>query len=387
MEPIGIAVVGASNRSSMIFHYLRDHPREGFIAGAYDLLPSRCEWYFREYDLSDATVYGSLDEAVNDPRVGAVFVGTWDAAHAEPAIAALQAGKHVYCEKPLATTLDDCDRIIDVARDAETVFYVGMNLRHGPVHEKLHEVLQSGTLGKLLTIEANEYYIEGRSYFRRWNRLREFGGGLWITKACHDFDLLNWFAGGKPTRVSAFSNLSHYRPRPEAGTHCRDCPVSQTCEDYLDYHELPELVRLLEEQTGTPSDLCLYNSDKDTFDNGQAMIEYDNDVRASYTCNVVTARSTRQMNLMGTEGSAEADMKEGLVKVWRRFDQDVTVHDVRTRIAGGHGGADIPILQDFFRCCRTGDKPRSSWADGRMSVQVGLAARQSCDTGQTVHLD
>ena len=75
----------------------------------------------------------------------------------------------------------------------------------------------AGKLGKLLTIEANEYYFGGRSYFRRWNRLREFGGGLWITKACHDFDLINWFAGGKPRRVFAMSNLSYYKPMDGAG--------------------------------------------------------------------------------------------------------------------------------------------------------------------------
>jgi predicted dehydrogenase len=52
----------------------------------------------------------------------------------------------------------------------------------------------------------------------------------------------------------------------------------------------------------------------------------------------------------------------------------------------GHGGADDLILADFFRCSATGEKPRSSWSDGRLSVQVGLAARQSADTGQAVRV-
>ena len=93
-----------------------------------------------------------------------------------------------------------------------------MNLRHAPVYETLHEMVSDGRLGKVLTIEAGEHYYGGRTFFRRWNRLRRYGGGLWVTKGCHDFDLLNWFAGGSPVRVFATSNLSHYKPVPGAGT-------------------------------------------------------------------------------------------------------------------------------------------------------------------------
>ena len=391
MSKIGIAIIGASKRSTMLFSYLRRHPSQGFITGIYDIIPSLGKFLIDDYGVSDAVVYESLQQAVTDPRVEAVFIGTPDNAHVEPVVAALRAGKHVYCEKPLAITLENCDAIIDTAKDAGSVFYLGMNLRHGPVHETLHEIVSSGQLGKLLTIEANEYYSGGKTYFQRWNRLRKFGGGLWITKACHDFDLLNWFAGGQPKRVFATSSLSHYKPIAEAGTHCRVCPLKQTCSDYYDVElqgqdVLAHLAKKVEEATGEPRDMCLYNSDKDTFDNGIAVVDYDNDIRATYTVNVVSARNTRQMRLMGTDGAAEGDMTEGIVTVWRRHRQGKVVHDVRDRIKSSHGGADDNILTDFFHCCRTGKNPRSSWADGRLGIQVALAARESCDTGNPIIL-
>lgn len=388
-KKMGIAILGASSRSAMILDYLEEFPHQGFITGAYDLIPQRCKYLLEKYNLGEAVVYKTLEQALSDPKVQGAFIGTSDGAHAEPVRAALEAGKHVYCEKPMAINLEDCDTIIEAAKNAKSVFYLGMNLRHGPVHEKIHELIHNGSLGKVLTIEANEYYFGGRTYFRRWNRLRKMSGGLWITKACHDFDLLNWMAGAKPKRIYATSSLSHYKPNPRAGTHCRECQISLECPDYYNVEisediDRDSLLKISEEQTGQYRDLCLYNSDKDTFDNGIAVIDFENDIRATYTVNVVSARSTRQMRVMGTKASLEGDMEEGIINLWPRFTPDKIVYDVSGRINTGHGGADDPILNDFFHCCQTGEKPRSSWVDGRSSLQVGLGARESCDTGKPI---
>ena len=394
MKPIGVAIIGASHRSTMIFNYLKRFPSQGSIVSVCDIVPARAEYLIDEYGSgSKVKLCSSASQAMNDPAVDAVFIGTPDHAHAEPVVTALNAGKHVYCEKPFAITLEDCDAMLQAAKSGPGVFYLGMNLRHGPVYETIHEVISSGELGKMLTIEANVYYYGGRSYFRRWNRLREFGGGLWITKACHDFDLLNWFSGGKPTSVYAISSLSHYKPIAGAGTHCRVCGLKDSCPDYYDT-ECPanrvwdKLGELSEQANGQPRDLCLYNSDKDTFDNGVAVVEYDNDIRTTLVVNVVASRSTRQVRILGTESSLESDMDKGIVIIHRRHCEQKTTHDLSKMVElSSHGGADDRVLSDFFRCCRTGDKPRSSWADGRLSVQVGLAARESADSGQPVILE
>lgn len=396
MKKIGIAIIGASMRSGMLFSFLRRNPDYGYISGIFDILPQRGQYMLHQYGVSEATIYPSLQEAVGDRRTEAVFIGTPDYAHAEPVVAALAAGKHVFCEKPIATTLEDCQAMVSAATAARSVFYVGKNLRHCPVYKKMHQLLDEGKLGKLLTIEANEYYYNGRTYFRRWNRLEKFSGGLWITKACHDFDLLNWFAGGAPRTVYAVCQLSYYKPKAGAGPYCRVCRLKQTCPDFYDIdnpiksHWCPEwddLGRITEQATGQMRDLCLYNSDKDTFDNGIAVVEYDNDVRATYTVNVVSARSTRQMRLMGTDGSAESDMEMGKVKYWKRHTTVVEEYDLSEQMnASSHGGADDEILKDFFDCCRTGRKPQSGWFEGRLALQVGLAARQSYKTGEVVRL-
>jgi predicted dehydrogenase len=391
MGEVGVAIIGASMRSMFMFEYLKRHPEDGFIAGIYDTTATRSRYLLDRYQAGDAVIYESLDQAVSDPRVGVVFVGTPDNVHAEPAVAALRAAKHVYCEKPLATTLVDCDAIAAAATGSKTVFYVGMNLRHGAMHRAMHGIVTRGQLGKVLTIETNEYYYNARTYFRRWNRLRKFGGGLWITKSCHDFDILNWMAGGKPIRVFATANLSYYKPIPKAGRNCRECQLRETCPDCYQTNpperpEWDELARLTEEVTGVPRDLCPYTSDKDTFDNGIAVVEYDNDIRATHTVTCLSARTTRQIRIVGTEGAAEGDMERGIITVSPRHTADKITYDVRASTTDVHGGADNAILRDFFRCCRTGGEPASKWTDGRLSVQLGLAAQQSTETGLPVRL-
>ena len=392
MSKLGVAIVGASGRSMFFFSYLQ-RSKHGFVAGVYDLIQARAAFMANHFEANTARVYESLDQAIGDPRVQVVIIATPDAEHAEPAVAALRAGKHVYCEKPLATTLADCDQIITAAQKAKGVFYMGMNMRHGRLHKKLYEVLSSGQLGKLLTIESNEYYYGGRTYFRRWNRLRSRGGGLWITKTCHDFDLLNWFAGGRPTRVYSTCSLSHYKPISGAGTHCRQCSIKDDCADYVDVEnakdidpQLGPLGELTEQATGVPRDLCLYTSEKDTFDNGIAVVDYENDVRATHTLNVVSARDTRQMRLMGTDGSAEGDVALGIVTVWRRHSSEKVVHNLNDQTQSGHDGADDQCVDDFFHCCQTTNKPTISWAEGRLAVEVGIAATKSSDNGTPVVL-
>lgn len=388
-RPVRIAIAGAGRRSIVLPNYVENHPEQAVIRGVFDTIPELAHNLVRHASLNDAVVYPSLKALVEDAEVDAVFVSTPDDQHVEPVCAALEAGKHVYGEKPLALTLADADRIIDAARHAKGLFYLGKNLRHAPVFEAIHQAIAEGKLGKILTIETNEHYFGGRSYFRRWNRHREKSGGLWITKACHDFDLLNWLAGSPPRRVFATASLGYFRERPEAGTHCRQCPVSESCPDRYESSNvafIDELSTLVEQTTGKPYDRCLFNAKKDTFDNGMAVIDYANGVRACYTVNVVSSITCRRMTVSGTGGVMTGDMMAGKLTFTPRLTGREEIIDLSSAMHGSHGGADQKILDDFFDCCCSGRPPRSSAEDGRLSLAVGLAATRSSDTGCPVEL-
>ena len=142
-----------------------------------------------------------------------------------------------------------------------------------------------------------------------------------------------------------------------------------------------------EQNGGEPVDLCLFNSDKDTFDNGIAMVNFGNDIHASYTLSVISACATRQMRVIGDRGTIEADMDSCKVQYFERHTNRRATYDLSALMDDDHGGADVRLLRDFFKTCKTGQKPRSGWAEGRQAVQLSLAARHSMDTNALVEVE
>lgn len=379
---IRLGMVGMGNRgASMAQHYFGPKSPNFELLAVQDQNRRRAEWA-AEQSGTGCKVHDTIDELVADPDVEAVIVTTTDYAHAEPVVKALGAHKHVYCEKPMSTTIEDCDKIIEAAQKSDKVFYMGFNLRWHPMYEKAKQIIDSGALGNIHTGQFTETYYGGRTYHRRWNRLRKYGGGLWLTKATHDFDVMHYLLGKKPLRVSALANVAHYKPDPKKGQRCSDCPVAHECPDYWDYKaddEKRTYFETGEEILGFPPDICLYNSDKDTFDHGTTMLEYEDGVLAVYDLSVVAARSTRSFLIQGHKASLEGDVASSSLRLTERHTLYEANWDVSSRTAGGHGGADPAIMVDFAQAIRAGTKPRASWADGRLSVQTGLAARDSSD--------
>lgn len=393
MAVVNTAIVGAGARAIAMCKFIADNPDIAKVVSLVDINPVKAT-LLNDYFKFNAVISDTIG-AVCEPGIDAVLVATPDYAHVLPTVTAMKANKNVYIEKPLATTLEDCQTIIDAAAISRSFCYLGFNLRHCLIYEKIYDLIQTGKLGKITTIEANEWYYGGKSYFRRWNRLRKFGGGLWVTKACHDFDLITWISGGNPLSIYAKSQLSHYHPIKDAGPRCRECKIKQTCPDYYDinkscddwYGELWRQLQLKMEQNGFwAPDVCLYNSEKDTFDNGVSIIQYDNGVLATYTVNVLSARSTRQMRVIGTEAMVESDMETGTLTITQRHTAKVTHIDLNGKIEGTHGGADEKIFLDFFTICRNGGTPRSGLSDGKLSVELSLAATQSDIQNKTVFL-
>ena len=394
MPPIRTAIIGAGARTIAFCNFITEHPDKVKLTALIDTNLEKAHYLNDLYKLN-AKITDTYQNILSDGDIEAVMISTPDYAHVAPAVTALKANKHTYFEKPLATSLADCDTIIEASKYSTSVCYLGFNMRHSPIHEKIHNLVHQNKLGKITTIEANEWYYGGKTYFNRWNRMRKFGGGLWLTKACHDFDIITWIAAGKPKSIFATANLSHYKSIPDAGPRCRDCSRKNSCPDFYDifkpvehpYYEKWRQLQLRMPQEGQLApDICLFNSEKDTFDNGIALIEYENDIRATYTVNVLAAKTTRQMRIVGTEGMVEGDMETSLVTFTQRHTNAITIYDMKKETEGTHGGADEKILADFFGICRTQRTPRSGLSDGRLAVQMSLAAQQSTDTGLPVKL-
>jgi predicted dehydrogenase len=150
-----------------------------------------------------ARAYGSVEELCADPEVNAVFVCTPHHLHAEHALAAIRAGKHVLCEKPLTITTEDGAAVVEAARAAGVVLAVAYYRRFYPVLEKLREVVESGQLG---TLTSAQMVCRSHSIPPRWSAatsgrpswrtsLELAGGGALTDVGSHRLDLLVWLLG------------------------------------------------------------------------------------------------------------------------------------------------------------------------------------------------
>lgn len=148
--------------------------------------------------------YASARELLDHGRVEAVAVCTPASAHAEPALAALDAGKHVFVEKPLALTLEDAGTLVERAETSSGVTMVGFNLRWHRLVRQARELLREGRIGRVTAIATR--YTDERIQQRAlpaWRYRRELGGGALIEKVIHHFDLWRFLLGDEVDEVFA----------------------------------------------------------------------------------------------------------------------------------------------------------------------------------------
>ena len=135
---------------------------------------------------------------LHDPRVDAVSITLPTNLHAEVAIAALRAGKHVFVEKPLALTLAACDAMIAATAEANRVLMVAHVLRFWPEYIAIADLLRRGDLGKPLTATAIRLCTPPT--WGEWFKHTGWTGGAVLDFHIHDLDVLNWLFGA-PTRL------------------------------------------------------------------------------------------------------------------------------------------------------------------------------------------
>ena len=155
--------------------------------------------------------YASAQDLLQDPSINAVVIATPHHQHTEITLHALQAGKHVLLEKPMAPTLEECQRIVQAAHGARSTLMVGHTNRFSLQYCTAKAILESGELGevRLASSTMSKYWFEPNR--RPWHLERDTGGGMLLTAGIHALDRLMWLIGHPVSSVTA-----------QLGTHFHD---------------------------------------------------------------------------------------------------------------------------------------------------------------------
>jgi predicted dehydrogenase len=145
----------------------------------------------------------TIAEMLRDPAIDLVHITTLPTLHAEQAIAALEAGKHVFCEKPLATTEADARAIVAAARKYDRRVTVDYVLRHHPLWQVAQEIVQRGFFGRVRRWNQDNFASDERLPPGHWFWDRAISGGIFVEHAVHFFDLCNQLVPAAARKITA----------------------------------------------------------------------------------------------------------------------------------------------------------------------------------------
>ena len=260
---IGTGTIGqehmyvASLLGRMMVHGIYDTELESMDAA---------EAYSRVYSAQSLVRYSGLEAACNDPAADALIICTPNHTHFEVLEVAMQSGKPILLEKPMATTLSDAAALVEASESYSSFIQVGLQYRYKAQYvEAFHEAKTRLSLGEIKTISISEYRPPFLDKVKQWNKFNKKSGGTLVEKCCHYFDLINLLAESTPIRVYASGGQS---------------------VNFLDF-----------KYEGLSADID---------DHAFVIIDYKNGLRANFSLNMFCHEFREELVLVGDKGSLRA---------------------------------------------------------------------------------
>lgn len=311
------------------------------------------------HGVAEPLVYDSLDAACADPHADAYMVCTPNFSHWNLFEGLLATGKPIFLEKPMATSLAEARRMVDIARDYPGLVQLGMQYRFKAQYvDAFHEVQSQQVIGPVKTIAMAEYRPPFLDKVGQWNKFNRYSGGTLVEKCCHYFDLINQMAAGIPIKVYAQGGRA---------------------VNFLDF-----------EQDGERSDID---------DHAFVSITYDNGTLANFTLNMFSQELYEELVVTGPGGrvvaSEQASFRPGVpssahIKVetpdhpaYRGL--EVTYPDTIER--SGHSGATFFEHLAWVTQLEGGEADAATPLQGFWSLVVASAAQQSLTSGEVILID
>lgn len=369
-QKIKIGVIGCGMRIQCVLeHLLPSGEGRLEVVALYDPMPRGVEAIQNKFAPA-AKVCSSEAELLAIEEIDWVMIGSWNCFHADQVVAALEAGKHIFCEKPLATTLEGCVRIQEAWRKKpDACFFFDLVLRYTSIQQKVKEVIDSGVLGKLVSFEFNETlgFIHGGYIQGNWRRHRQNAGTHVLEKCCHDFDLANWMTGSLPVKAASFGGRDFF------------IPSNRHLADEAGYDEQGRVAYL---SWSDPESVDPFSEGASIVDNQVAILQYANGVRATFHTNCNAAIRERRMYIVGMKGVLRADSVTGRVEVCRvGFDQKPEVV-MESKDEGGHYGGDEIMGRQLALTMLGQVPPMATLKEGIESAVSCFGVDAALDSGQ-----
>ena len=405
-----IVVIGAGNRANKYLEYARRYPDRLQPVAVVDVNDLRRHAFARDFGLPACRSYAHYDDFFADGvEADMVLISTPENVHFDPAVKAIDAGYHILLEKPIAQHLEECREIARRARERGVMVGVCHVLRYHPYFAKIREIVASGELGQVVSV--NHTASVGLDRATHSYRARNFSAasGSRIRSCWPNAATTSTSCCGSPARIAAACRPSarcagsvRTNAPAGAGRRCLDCAIESACpfsardlyyvrRDWVANFDVPEGKTLdetiLEELRTGMYGRCVYHCDNDVVDHQLLAMEMEGEVTVSLSMEMFTADDFRKTHVRLTGGEIDGD--ERTLRVRRFRGGDERTYDFSDIVGQPfHAGADLHLIGDFIRALRDPGYPfLTTIEDSIESHRICYDAERSRRTGTTIRVD
>ncbi len=366
-KPVTAITCGAGNRGNVYGGYSLQYPDQLDIVGVAEPIPVRNERYAQKHNIKNENRFNTWEDVFKRPKFAdAIIITTPDNLHYGPCMKALEMGYDVLLEKPISPSEKECRDILALAKKTGRIVAVCHVLRYAPYFVKLKEIMQSGVLGEIISIqhmEPIEHIHMSHSYVRgNWHNSKQTTPII-LAKSCHDLDILRWMVNKPCTNIQAFGSLQWFTEKnaPQGSTaRCTDgCAVESKCpysaleiyyrkrqRNYV--FDLPDdkekqAAFVLEQLKTTNYGRCVYKMDNDQPDHYTTNILFEGGLTAAFSMEAFTSYEGRRTRVMGSLGDVVGDMTSFVMTDFLTGKKTEWKQDT-----DGHGGGDWRLVTDWI---------------------------------------
>ncbi|HTE34659.1 MAG TPA: Gfo/Idh/MocA family oxidoreductase [Chryseolinea sp.] len=210
-QKLGVALVGLGYYSTDLLAPALQLTKNCYLAGIVSGTPSKIETWKQQYGIPDKNTYNyeNFDSVANNPAIDVIYVVLPPSMHAEYTIRAAKAGKHVWCEKPMAPSVADCKNMIDACNKNKVRLSIGYRMHHEPNTKKIMQFAKEQPYGKVTKVKAEAGYFDART--DHWKQKKNMGGGVMGDMGVYPLNAARYSTGLEPIAVTARASTT----RPE----------------------------------------------------------------------------------------------------------------------------------------------------------------------------
>lgn len=343
-----VGVVGIGGRGGGHVRLLQGFAESAEVVAVCDLLSDRAE-KGKAMTGGRATAYTDYARMLRHGGLDTVVIATPNYVHKEQAVASLDGGFYTFVEKPMATTIADCNAMIEaVGRNrpnrSKGICQVGLQFRHHPLYQRVHTLVSDKAIGEIKYVWCENFRGDWRHLFedpeedrrRNWRYSQRLSGGSITEKNCHDLDIFGWIIGVHPVRVGGTGGVNVYAGR-------------------------------------------------ETNDHYTITVDYDNGCKLTLgTC--LYAPSRHDTVVIGSKGTLEFPRSGRHIVLRRRGKKDERIEAAPETKAGTTHGGTFEMFEHFFACIGQGKMPFCNPAVGKECIRVALAGETAIREQRSVRL-